>query len=246
MNYIYIKTHNITKKKYIGIHDDNKMSIERYRGSGLYWKNHLKKHGYSIKTEILNQHEDRKAALEMEDYYVALSGALTWNKEEFCNISPGGRCGKPGFLPKNKGRKMVDLYPNYIDPRKGKTWEEIYGQTEAEIKKIKQSIQKGISQLGKKHKPRETIDGKTGRALVDIYGYNKYANPPKPFTIKFTYPDNKIEVRMFDHEQDFFKKTKLETFTLFKLKTDKIKVIKKIQSTTKHIYPKGTILEIIE
>ena len=82
--------------------------------------------------------------------------------------------------------------------------------------------------------------------MVDIYGYNKYANPPKPFTIKFTYPDNKIEVRLFEHEQDFFKKTKLETTTLFRLKTNKKKVIKKIYPHTKHIYPKGTILEIID
>ena len=48
---IYIKTHNVTGLKYFGI--TKKKDIEKYKGSGKYWKNHIKKHGYNCRTKVV-------------------------------------------------------------------------------------------------------------------------------------------------------------------------------------------------
>ena len=52
---LYIATHNITGKKYFG--KTTKYFTEEdlqkyYHGSGLYWKNHLKKHGDDVTIKI--------------------------------------------------------------------------------------------------------------------------------------------------------------------------------------------------
>ena len=49
--FIYIKTHNITGLKYFG--KTNKTDICLYEGSGKYWKNHIKKHGYNCRTKVV-------------------------------------------------------------------------------------------------------------------------------------------------------------------------------------------------
>lgn len=48
--YLYVKTHNKTGLKYLGktIQDPY-----QYKGSGKRWRNHLKKHGNDVTTEIL-------------------------------------------------------------------------------------------------------------------------------------------------------------------------------------------------
>jgi hypothetical protein len=50
MIYIYLKTHNITGLQYLG---KTERDPYKYNGSGTYWLNHLRKHGFNIKTEIL-------------------------------------------------------------------------------------------------------------------------------------------------------------------------------------------------
>ena len=54
--YLYVKTHNITGLKYLGktIRDPH-----IYRGSGLYWKRHLKEHGTDVATQILLATDDK-------------------------------------------------------------------------------------------------------------------------------------------------------------------------------------------
>jgi len=47
---LYIKTHLDTGLKYFG--ETTQKDIYKYRGSGTYWTNHIKKHGYNVKTEI--------------------------------------------------------------------------------------------------------------------------------------------------------------------------------------------------
>ena len=65
MIYLYVKTHLITNLKYFGKTTRDPM---HYKGSGKYWKSHLKKHGNSVKTEIVACFEDenkcKKFALE--------------------------------------------------------------------------------------------------------------------------------------------------------------------------------------
>jgi hypothetical protein len=56
MTTLYIKTHLNTGLKYFG--KTIKKDIQKYKGSGKYWTNHIKTHGYNVKTEILFQSEN--------------------------------------------------------------------------------------------------------------------------------------------------------------------------------------------
>lgn len=51
--YLYVKTHNKTGLKYLGKTVSN--DPVKYKGSGLYWRNHIAKHGYDVTTEILKE-----------------------------------------------------------------------------------------------------------------------------------------------------------------------------------------------
>jgi hypothetical protein len=55
--YLYIKTHNITGLKYFGktIQDPNK-----YPGSGIYWKDHIRHHGNDVTTEVIGYYTDKQ------------------------------------------------------------------------------------------------------------------------------------------------------------------------------------------
>lgn len=54
MIYLYLKEHEITGLKYLG---QTKRDPFKYKGSGVYWKQHLKKHGNKVKTTILAECE---------------------------------------------------------------------------------------------------------------------------------------------------------------------------------------------
>lgn len=81
MIYLYLKTHNTTGLKYLGktVRDPFK-----YKGSGSYWKHHIRKYGYDVTTEILFQTEDKEEFKEKGLYYSKL-----WNvveSKEFANL----------------------------------------------------------------------------------------------------------------------------------------------------------------
>ena len=56
MIYLYVKTHLDTGLKYFG--KTTKPNYEKYRGSGKYWKRHIQKYGYNVKTELIFSHSD--------------------------------------------------------------------------------------------------------------------------------------------------------------------------------------------
>jgi len=81
--YLYLKTHNITGLKYLGktIRDPYK-----YKGSGIVWSRHLKKHGDYISTTILRNCESKEELKEWGLYY-----SNKWNvveSKEFANLTP--------------------------------------------------------------------------------------------------------------------------------------------------------------
>jgi hypothetical protein len=62
--YLYIKTHQTTSLKYFG---KTTRDPYTYKGSGTYWKSHLKKHGNNVDTELLgffNEEEVESVALK--------------------------------------------------------------------------------------------------------------------------------------------------------------------------------------
>ena len=59
--YLYIKTHKITGLKYFG--KTTRTDPYTYKGSGVRWMNHIRKHGYDISTEILGYFVDKDACI---------------------------------------------------------------------------------------------------------------------------------------------------------------------------------------
>ena len=56
MIYLYIKTHNKTELKYFG--KTKNEDYHMYTGSGTYWRNHIKKHGYDVTTQLYGAFAD--------------------------------------------------------------------------------------------------------------------------------------------------------------------------------------------
>jgi hypothetical protein len=81
MNYLYVKTHNITGLKYLGKTTKDPF---KYQGSGKYWKRHIKKYGYDVVTEILYQSENIEDIRKIGMYY-----SNVWNiveSEDWANL----------------------------------------------------------------------------------------------------------------------------------------------------------------
>lgn len=60
--YLYIKQHNVTKLKYFG-KTTNRDPVS-YKGSGLYWKEHLKIHGNDVTTLWHQLFEDQQSLID--------------------------------------------------------------------------------------------------------------------------------------------------------------------------------------
>ena len=56
---LYVKTHNSTGLKYFG-KTTRLDCIHTYKGSGVYWRRHLKKHGEDYTTELLGIWQDKE------------------------------------------------------------------------------------------------------------------------------------------------------------------------------------------
>lgn len=93
MYYLYLKTHNITGLKYLGITTKNPVI---YKGSGKYWLLHLNKHGNDVSTEILGQYDTKEELKEAGLYYSKL-----WNiveSDSFANLAPEKGGGGEGIM----------------------------------------------------------------------------------------------------------------------------------------------------
>jgi len=94
MIYLYVKEHIDTGLKYLG----KTISKDpfRYPGSGVYWTNHLKKHGNNVKTTILRECNTEDELVRWGKHYSKL-----WNVVEdknWANLTeeagPGGVWGE--------------------------------------------------------------------------------------------------------------------------------------------------------
>lgn len=83
MFYLYVKTHNITKLKYLGFTSRNPHT---YKGSGKYWRRHLKKHGDDISTNILFETDSYEELTQKGLYYSELYDVV--NSDEWANLKP--------------------------------------------------------------------------------------------------------------------------------------------------------------
>ena len=72
--YLYVKTHNVTGLKYLGM---TRREPFQYSGSGKYWKQHLRKHGTDLTTNILLETENEEEFKETAIFFSNL-----WKVEE--------------------------------------------------------------------------------------------------------------------------------------------------------------------
>ena len=117
---LYIKTHLVTGLKYFGM--TRKVNVNKYRGSGKYWLLHIKKHGYSVDTQIIKIFDNVEEAADFAISFSKENNILkseNWANLMIENCSGGGtpskeirekmsktRKGKPSPL---KGKKRPDL-----------------------------------------------------------------------------------------------------------------------------------------
>jgi hypothetical protein len=160
MHFLLLKIHNKTNLKYLckkTTKDEYKCYT--YKGSGVYWKKHLKKHGNNVTTIILERCKNvkelrRKGLIYSNKWNVVNSiefANLTKETGNFCGYESLDSCllktqkeryKKHGIFMKlaQQGKTMKDrMGSKYIDPRKGKKWEEIYrnGYKHSQIKPFK-------------------------------------------------------------------------------------------------------------
>lgn len=146
MGIIYLTTNKINNRKYIGVDTKNN---KNYFGSGKAIKLALKKYGSENFTkEILEESEDNKYLFEREKYWIDLYDAI--NSSIFYNMAIGGKGGAGTLIDEDsKNRHIVGINKSIditIKLRKGKTYEEIYGDRASEEKEKRR-----LAGLGKKY-----------------------------------------------------------------------------------------------
>jgi hypothetical protein len=90
--YLYKKTHKTTNIKYLGFTRKNPY---KYKGSGIRWVAHLKKHGNDVITEVLFETSNHNEIRTQGEYYSKL-----WNvvdSSDWANLKPEG--GEGGGVP---------------------------------------------------------------------------------------------------------------------------------------------------
>lgn len=107
--YLYLKTHNVTGLKYLGKTTQNPFV---YKGSGLHWTRHLKKHGNNVTTEILKECSNNSEIKHWGEYY-----SILWNvvaSSNFANLKTesgdGGAVGPDGA--KKISQKIREIRTN--------------------------------------------------------------------------------------------------------------------------------------
>jgi len=145
MGMIYITTNKINNRKYIGV--DTKGN-PYYFGSGTAIRLAIKKYGTENFTkEIIEMSDDKEYLFEREKYWINYYNAVS--SKDYYNISEGGKGGNmlisEESIRKHKEGTVKAIIINK-EKRKGKTYEEIYGdRTEEEKEKRK------LAGLGKKY-----------------------------------------------------------------------------------------------
>jgi hypothetical protein len=93
--------------KYLGI--TSKKNPYKYKGSGSYWKKHLKSHNFSnsdVKTIILYQTYSKEELKKMGLHYSKVYDIV--NSKEFANLCyESGECSKLGYVPTEETKKKL-------------------------------------------------------------------------------------------------------------------------------------------
>jgi hypothetical protein len=166
--YLYVKTHQKTNLKYLGMTTNS--DPHAYSGSGVYWKNHLNKHGLDFSTEILRECSSKEEVKEWGIYYSRLWDIV--ESKEWANLKEEqgdggrqsktvrekiGRAGK-GRTPWNKGKKMwnaeqrksIGERNRQRGPQSQETIAKRTKKTTGKIRTEEQKLRSSVAQKGRK------------------------------------------------------------------------------------------------
>lgn len=131
--YLYIKTHNVTGLKYFGKTTSNR---KRYRGSGHYWVNHIKKHGYDVTTEIIGYFTDQDECVNFAIDFSIKNNVVEsslWANEKIENGLDGGDT--TSFKTLEEKQKILEKRKQTIDSKTPQELEEIKKKNSDSVKK---------------------------------------------------------------------------------------------------------------
>ena len=179
--YLYVKQHNITKLKYFGF--TTKKNPFKYKGSGLYWLRHLKKHGSNFSTiEIFgfDNHEhcrDFAIKFSIQNNITESDEWANLKSEDATNGGILGIVSRAKIGSANKGR------------HKGMSYEQIYGaEKAAELRQLRSEKTKGKNNKG----PNNPMFGRQHSAeLKDRYSRER--SGANHFTYGWKWITNGIE-----------------------------------------------------
>lgn len=145
--HLYIKTHNKTGLSYLGktIRDPYK-----YNGSGTRWRNHLRKHGNDVSTDIIFSSED-------EEEFVFVASIVSYmldvvDSEDFANIVHEEGTGGNTF----EGRKHTEE-AKALMREKALEREPLSEESRLKISKSKTGVKKGPNKNKRTDKHRENL-----------------------------------------------------------------------------------------
>ena len=130
-HYLMIKTHNITKLKYLCKKStDKREKCFSYKGSGTYWKKHLSKHGDDITTEIIEECSTKQELTQKGIYWSKKLNVVA--SPEFANLVEERGDGGPTMLGRQitKDQKI----------KQGKAISDFWKTASQEYKELKAKI----------------------------------------------------------------------------------------------------------
>lgn len=135
MTTLYIKTHNVTGVKYFGKTTED--DAHKYKGSGIYWKRHIKKHGYDVSTELYAKFDETDDVQRLILVETALLFSLENNiveSKEWANMKP-----ENGLDGNSKGAKHTDETKSKMSKAKIGKNNQMFDKTHSDETKAKNS-----------------------------------------------------------------------------------------------------------
>jgi hypothetical protein len=171
--YLYIKTHKKTGLKYLG--KTSSRNPHTYPGSGVYWRNHLDKHGYDYNTEILKECQSNQEVSEWGQYYSKLWKVVESN--EWANLTEEKGAGGGVIWTEERRVNQSIRLKGRVSLNKGKTYEEIYGPKKAaeKVKKFRDTYKKKAETNPPKEFLKKIPHGKNRAGLTyeELFGKEK-------------------------------------------------------------------------
>ena len=143
--YLLLKTHNQTGLNYLCKFSEGvKKSPHKYKGSGKYWKRHIKKHGYDVETKILYQGQSEQELSACAIFWSNVYDVV--KNKKFANLIPENGLDGGGVKGQNLGNKYC------LGMKRTKEFKQKLRIVRLGSKQTKEAKQKiSIAQLGNKN-----------------------------------------------------------------------------------------------